>query len=127
MTINGRTVGSNSDSFTIADSEEVWVVHVFPSDNTGMNSAWVAKKVPEGHAVAVTNVFIIREVDFNDSHNFRWSDNLVEVAKVWGWDPATQFDFCSIFSSGEYGGVHGSGRRLWRIQDTFRPDLNLSP
>jgi len=44
----------------MADADEAWVMHVVPSDETGMNATWAAQRVPEGHCTVVPNVFVIR-------------------------------------------------------------------
>jgi len=67
----GLTNYANADSYILSDPDTVWVVHIVPSDASGLNSVWVAQKLPEGHFTIVPNVFVIRDVDLNDSDNFR--------------------------------------------------------
>lgn len=70
----------NADSIIISDNNESWVFHVLPIDDTNMHQTWAAQRVPDGHVAAADNVFIIREIDFNDPENFMWADNLKDVA-----------------------------------------------
>ena len=60
----------------------------------------------------VPNVFVIREIDFNDSENFLYSPNIKEIAlKNKWWEENTPFDFTKIYSGGEYHHQYYSGRR----------------
>lgn len=77
-------------------------MHLVPADATQSNSVWVAKRVPDGHFVAIPNVFTIREIDFEDHANYRAHPKIREVAKSWGaWKEGEPFDFSKIFSGGE--------------------------
>lgn len=97
-------------------------MHVTPIDDTGANCTWVVQRVPDGHVVPIMNEFIIREVDFNDSHNFKWADNLRDVAWSWGvWEEGQVFDFVKIFAAGDY----LRNERMWRAFKLVRPDLDF--
>jgi len=59
----------------VQDSNETWVMHITAIDPK-FDSVWVAQRVPDGHFVVVPNTFVIREVNFTDTDNFKWSSNL---------------------------------------------------
>jgi dipeptidase len=67
-----------------------------------MNAAWAAQRVPDGHFAVVHNVFVLREIDLNDKVNYRYSANMIDVAKSWGaYKDGDAFDFAKVFSGGE--------------------------
>ena len=68
-----------AENLVIADKQEAWVLHVLP-DDTGASAIWAAARVPEGHAAAVTNMFVIRNVELDNPRNFRYSASMLEVA-----------------------------------------------
>jgi len=101
-----------SESLLIADKNEAWVFHIL-GDDTGAGSIWAAQRVPDDHFAAVTNVFIIRDIDF-DSEDFMYSKNIKEVAiRNNLWNDDEPFDFTSIYSAGEGGHKYYNGRRMW--------------
>ncbi|EER08116.1 conserved hypothetical protein [Perkinsus marinus ATCC 50983] len=115
------------EALTIADKSEAWVFHIM-ADDTGNGAVWVAQKVPKGHATMVPNVFVIREIDPDDSENFLFSKNIFDVARRLGWwDGVGKLDFVKVYSVSEYDHPYYAGRRLWRGLSLFAPSLNLDP
>ena len=110
------------ESLIVTDINEVWVFHILPSDKNGSSAIWAAAKVPDGHVAIVPNVFVIREIDFNDSDNFLYSPNIKDIALKNGWwEENTPFDFTKIYSGGEYKHQYYSGRRWWGAAKIFAP------
>lgn len=115
------------ETLTVGDTEEAWVFHV-TSDDTGRSAVWVAQRVPDGHAAAAPNVFVVRDVDCADAKNFICSPNMFDVAKRLGWwDGHSAFDFTAIYSPGEYMHPYYAQRRIWRILSLLAPSLKLDP
>ena len=86
------------EALSIADKQEVWIFHVSP-DGSNASAVWVAQRVNDLHVAAVTNDFIIREVNVSDTNTFLASDNLFEVAQAHGlWKAGEIFDFARVFS-----------------------------
>jgi len=115
------------EALTIADTEEVWVFHIL-ADDTGRKAIWVAKRVPSDEATVVPNVFVIREVDPDDTENVMHSPNMLSVARKLGWwDGHSPFDFTAVYSPGEYMHPYYAGRRIWRALSLFAPSMKLDP
>jgi len=49
---------------------EAWIFHIVSSDPQGTSAVWVAQRVPEDHVAVVANLFVIRDIDFDDKENF---------------------------------------------------------
>lgn len=83
-----------SETLVIGDTEDIWVIEIFSvgSDwkpGSGKPGAiWVAKRIPQDHALVVANWSIIKEVDEKDTKNFLVSSNYKQYAIDKGWyDP----------------------------------------
>eukprot|EP00441_Pelagodinium_beii_P026643 CAMPEP_0197679560 /NCGR_PEP_ID=MMETSP1338-20131121/91873_1 /TAXON_ID=43686 ORGANISM="Pelagodinium beii, Strain RCC1491" /NCGR_SAMPLE_ID=MMETSP1338 /ASSEMBLY_ACC=CAM_ASM_000754 /LENGTH=637 /DNA_ID=CAMNT_0043260627 /DNA_START=114 /DNA_END=2027 /DNA_ORIENTATION=- len=120
--------GSNSfegsaESLFVNDADEIWIFHVLP-DPTGTSAIWAAQRIPDNHVAVIANMFIIREIDFNDSSNFMYSSNIKTIAQERGWWTGGAFDFTWIYSEGEYDHKYYSGRRMWRAYARFGLSYN---
>ena len=85
----------DSRTLIIADSKEAWLLSM------SRGKHWVAQRVPDDEVVLLPNVYIIGEVNLEDSTNFLGSPDLVEYAIKKGWyDPASgeKFSFCKAYS-----------------------------
>ena len=117
----------SAESLIIADTEEVWIFHILP-DATGASAIWVAQRVPSDSFAVVPNVFIIREIDPDDSENFLYSKSVYRVATELGWwdkSDGNLLDFTAMYSDGEYSHKYYSGRRSWGVYKLFAPSLEL--
>jgi dipeptidase len=122
---NTPSLTGAAESLAIADKHEAWVLHVLP-DDTGASAIWAAARVPDGHAAAVTNMFVIRNVDLDDPYNFRYSASMLQVAaRLSLWRPGTPLDFTKVYSHGEARHKFYSGRRLWRALSLLDPSQHL--
>ena len=115
-----------AESLIIADTEEVWIFHILP-DPTGASAIWAAQRVPSDSFAVVPNVFIIREIDPDDSANFLYSKSVYRVATELGWWDASdgKLDFTAMYSDGEYAHKFYSGRRSYGVYKIFSPSLQL--
>ena len=127
--------GQRGEAITIADGREVWMMHLLP-DDTGNSALWVAQRVPEGHATACANSFVIRGID-KGSPDFLYSDNLWEVAERNGIAvyntpraPNGQLDWAETFGPVKF--IEGvflkkpryCTDRIWRIWSILNPSGN---
>jgi dipeptidase len=107
----------SGEGLTIVDATgDAWVFHILP-DDTQLSAVWAAQRVPDDHIAVVANKFIIRNVDFDDHVNFKYSANIRDVAKRTGlWKPSSDsdpFDFTSIFATDGDDVPSWADRRTW--------------
>ncbi|KAL3944166.1 MAG: hypothetical protein SGBAC_001775 [Bacillariaceae sp.] len=105
-----------SESLAVSDTEEAWIFHILP-DPTGKSCIWAAQKVPDNGFAVLANMFVIRQVDPNDTENFLMSKSVHQVAKEYNWWSGVEqdglLDFTKVYSDGEYSHKYYSGRRMW--------------
>jgi len=120
-----QEVEGSGETLLLADTNESWVFSILSSP-CGSSAVWCAQRVPDDHVTVVANMYTIRNVDLNDSSTFRYSENMLDVAREqkW-WNGSLPFDFTRAFSSGEYGHPYYTGRRVWRVLSLMAPSLNL--
>jgi dipeptidase len=121
-----------SESLTIADPNEVWVLEIFSVGSDWKRASgkpgaiWAARRVPDDHVVVTPNYVRIREIDLKDP-NVMASSNYMQVAIDHGWyDPKSGRPF--IWQEA-YAPTIGEGslNRLWLVYSTLAPSLKEWP
>lgn len=121
------SVDTGAESLVVIDPNEGWVFHVL-ADPTGTSAIWGAARVPDDSVAAVTNMFSIREMDFEDTDNYLGRQDMWDLAKKEGlWDSSMAKDFTATFSHGEYNHKYYSGRRMWSVFRHLAASQNLDP
>lgn len=87
---------STGESFSIADKEEAWILELIGKGEYGKGAVWVAARVPEGYIAAHANQARIRQIDWNDTDNWLWSDDVVSFARERGWFSGRERDFSFV-------------------------------
>jgi len=125
----------SAETLLVTDVEEAWIFHILPSepsegDEEYSSAIWAAQRIPDDSYAAVTNAFIIRDIDRDsdpDTGNFLFSESVFTTALRNGWCDALckTLDFTATYSDGEYANKYYSGRRLWGVFNYFSPSLNV--
>lgn len=83
-----------SEDLVIADPNEAWVLELFSVGNDWEPGSgkpgviWAAQRVPDDQVLIIPNWSIIKEIDLDDTDNFRASSNYMQEAIDRGWyDP----------------------------------------
>lgn len=116
------------ETLIFADPEEAWVIEICSSlDEEDGGGLWVAQKIPDGEVFVAANEFRIREVVSGNPDQLHSSDLFSKLEAAGLWSPAAgPLDWLEAVSYGEYSHPYYSLMRIWRIQDTLAPSLNLS-
>jgi len=121
---------SSGESFSIADTEEAWIMEIIGMGPTGKGAVWVALKVPDGYISAHANKARIGEFPLDDPENCLYSDNVISFAKEMGfYDPAfgKPFKFNEAYCPPTPSNQRYADARVWSIFRRAAPSLNLSP
>ncbi|KAG7367389.1 dipeptidase [Nitzschia inconspicua] len=117
-----------AESLAVSDPNDAWIFHILP-DPTGRSAIWAAQRVPEYGFAVLANMFVIRQIDPNDTENFLMSQSVHSVAMDYGWwrPEDGMLDFTKIYSDGEYSHKFYSGRRMWGAYHLAAPSKNFPP
>ena len=98
--VDAHGYNSTGESFSIADKNEAWVMEFIGKGEHGEGAVWVAARVPDGYIAAHANQARIRTIDWEDTDNWMWSDDLVDFAREMGWfeGPKEDFNFVEAYN-----------------------------
>jgi len=117
-----------AEALAVTDPREAWIFHILP-DPTGKSAIWVAERIDDDAFAIVANMFVIREVDSENTDRFLMSDSVHGVAIDYGWWTSVEkdglLDFTKIYSDGEYSHKYYTGRRVWAAYRLAAPSKNF--
>ncbi|MCD4680406.1 MAG: C69 family dipeptidase, partial [Bacteroidales bacterium] len=121
--------GSEGESFSIIDPEEVWILEMVGTGTGGEGAIWVALKIPDGYISAHANMARIGEFPTNDPDNCMYSDNVVSFAIEKGYynpESGKQFRFNDAYNPPSPDRLKYCESRVWSLFSKTAPLLNLS-
>ncbi len=121
---------STGESFSIADTKEVWIMEMIGPGPGGEGAVWVALKVPDGYISCHANKARIGEFPLDDPKNCLYSDNLISFAVEKGYyDPKSgePFRFCEAYCPSTPENKRYADTRVWSIFRRAAPSANFSP
>ncbi len=106
---------SEGESFSIADTEEVWVMDLIGKGNYGKGLLWVARRVPDGYICAHANQARISTFPQDDPENCLYAPDVISFARERGWYEGedADFSFCDTYAPLDFGGMRGCESRAW--------------
>merc|ERR1719375_105626 len=75
---------SSGESFSIADTSEVWLMEIIGKGNFSKGAVWVATRIPDGMVCAHANQARTREFILGDPARFRYATDVVLFARQLG-------------------------------------------
>eukprot|EP00906_Rhabdomonas_costata_P033577 RCo047307 len=121
MTTLVQTYGyaSQGETFTIADSKEVWYMEMIGRGPGEKGAVWVALRVPDGFVSGHANQARIETFPLNDPARCVYSPDIVEFAKAKGFYPKQgnpeSFSFTDAFDPLTFFDVRAGDARVWAM------------
>lgn len=111
-----------TNGILFSDDDEVWYME------TGTGHYWVAQRIPDDSYAVVANQLAIQTIDFADSDNFMFADQIAEFVETNHLNPNPQtFNFRKIFGTQTLSDEHYSTPRVWWGQQQFSGFTDESP
>ncbi len=121
---------STGESFSIADTKEVWILEMIGPGPGGEGAIWVAVKIPDGYISCHANKARIGEFPLDDPENCLYSENVISFAVDRGYyDPNSggPFRFCEAYCPSTPKNQRYADTRVWSIFRRAAPSKNFSP
>ncbi len=116
------------ETFSIVDKNEAWVMDFIGKGEHGKGAVWVAARVPDGYIAANANQARIRQVDWDDTENWMWSEDVVDFAREMGWfdGPKEEFSFVDAYNPVTPTSLLLCEGRVWSVYRRVAPSKNFS-
>lgn len=112
--------GSEGESFSIADPEEVWIMEMIGKGANDKGAVWVARRVPDGYISGHANHSRIHTFPLNDPETL-YSPDVIEFARKQGYFKGKDkdFDFSRAYAVTDAGALRGCDARVWSYYNRF--------
>ena len=106
---------SEGESFSIADTEEAWVMDLVGKGAGNKGIVWVARRIPDGYICAHANQARITRFPLDDPENTLYAPDVISFAREKGWFSGedAEFSFRDAYNPLDFGGVRGCDARAW--------------
>jgi len=106
---------SSGESFSIADTKEVWVMDLIGKGKDNKGIVWVARRVTDGYICAHANQARISTFPLNDPENCMYAPDVISFAREMGYFDGKDedFSFCDAYAPLDFGGMRGCEARAW--------------
>ena len=106
---------SSGESFSIADTEEVWVMDLIGQGPDNKGIVWVARRVPDGYICAHANQARISTFPLDDPENCMYAPDVITFAREKGYFSGKdeEFSFCDAYAPLDFSGMRGCEARAW--------------
>ena len=106
---------SEGETFSIADTKEVWVMDIVGKGPDSKGIVWVARRIPDGYICAHANQARITRFPLNDAENCLYAPDVISFAREKGWFEGRDedFSFRDAFNPLDFSGARACDARAW--------------
>ena len=106
---------SSGETFSIADTEEAWIMDLVGKGADDKGIVWVARRIPDGYICAHANQARITTFPLDDPENCLYAPDVIRFAREKGWFDGedAEFSFRDAYNPLNFGGARGCEARAW--------------
>ena len=106
---------SSGETFSIADTEEAWIMDLVGKGAGDKGIVWVARRIPDGYICAHANQARITTFPLDDPENCLYAPDVISFAREKGWFDGedAEFSFRNAYNPLNFGGARGCEARAW--------------
>jgi len=112
---------SEGETFSIADTEEAWIMDLVGKGSDDKGIVWVARRIPDGYICAHANQSRITTFPQDDPDNCLFAPDVIDYARRMGWYSGSDADFSfrEAYNAPDFGGMRGCEARAWSVFNTL--------
>ena len=118
---------SEGESFTIADTHEVWIMELIGKGKTEKGAVWAARRIPDDCVSAHANQARITQIDFRDKKHkdWYWAEDVVSFAREKGYFDGKDkdFSFSDTYNPLDFSGLYVCEARVWSFFRQVNADM----
>lgn len=106
---------SSGESFSIADTEEAWVMDLIGKGKDNKGIVWVARRIPDGYICAHANQARITTFPLDDPENCLYAPDVITFAREKGYFDGEDkdFSFTAAYAPIDFSGARACDARAW--------------
>ncbi|MCQ2141358.1 MAG: C69 family dipeptidase [Bacteroidales bacterium] len=106
---------SEGESFSIADTEEAWVMDLVGKGESEKGIVWVARRIPDGYICSHANQCRITRFPMDDPENCLFAPDVISFAREHGYFEGedAEFSFRDAYNPLDFGGARACDARAW--------------
>ncbi|MDE5988490.1 MAG: C69 family dipeptidase [Duncaniella sp.] len=124
--VNTYGYHSSGESFSIADSEEAWIMELVGKGGKEKGAVWVARRIPDDCIAGHANHPRIHKFPLKDKENTLYSPDVIKFARKMGYFNGKDEDFSFSLAYGELDGTatRGCDGRVWSYFNRFADGMD---
>ncbi len=106
---------SEGETFSIADTQEAWIMDLVGKGPKDKGIVWVARRIPDGYICAHANQARITRFPQDDPENCIFAPDVIRFAREQGWFDGedADFSFRDAYNPLDFGGARACDARAW--------------
>ena len=118
---------SSGESFTIADSEEVWIMELIGKGNVEKGAVWVAVRIPDDCISGHANHSRIHKFPLKDKKNCVYSPDVIKFARKQGYfnGKDEDFSFSLAYAITDASALRGCDARVWSYYNRYADGMDV--
>ena len=118
---------SSGESFTIADSEEVWIMELIGKGNVEKGAVWVAVRIPDDCISGHANHSRIHKFPLKDKKNCIYSPDVIKFARKQGYfnGKDEDFSFSLAYAITDASALRGCDARVWSYYNRYADGMDV--
>ena len=106
---------SSGETFSIADTEEAWIMDLVGKGADDKGIVWVARRIPDGYICTHANQARITTFPLDDPESCLYAPDVISFAREKGWFDGedAEFSFRDAYNPLNFGGARGCEARAW--------------
>ncbi len=106
---------SEGETFSIADTQEAWIMDLVGKGASDKGIVWVARRIPDGYICAHANQARITRFPLDDPENCLYAPDVISFAREKGWFSGedAEFSFRDAYNPLDFSGARACDARAW--------------